>query len=425
MKIGILSSTFLNKILPWFIILALVSVFFRLLPDLTFMGVKVVFEDSKEVYFFDGKILPPKDAKYVILKDATEIVMDVDELKGKKFGILEFNMSYYVAQSFAENLDNVINVHYIKPEELENYNKDTLFRRLWRSVIERSIDLIVLPKTPLTMKVASTFEKYFGISEPISYIPKLEKLKYVYLIILVVFVFHFFPYVLFLIPLLYFSYSYFVSAVSIVGTIFIFKRLNNNILRFFSYYSLGIFTNLSLYDFEHLNNINVYRGVKLSLILLPAILLTELVITQKSEFKKHIKVFLPIFTIFGMYYIIRSGNYGFVLNFERHIREVLENVFIIRPRTKELLFYPFLFLSTYVDNMFYKKVFQLLGSIALISTFNTFCHIRAPMFINAYRELITLCVSLIVFFAIFSIIRLERSVLNEKNANSIHNRASY
>ncbi|ONN27224.1 hypothetical protein XJ44_05440 [Thermosipho affectus] len=420
MKIKILSYTSLNKVLFIFTIIALLSSLIRIIPDIENMKTKIVFEDLNEVFFSDGKTIPTKFSKYVVLKDATTVDIDI---KDKVFGILEFNSSFKLSQNYAKKLTNVINVHYIKPEELTKYNEKTLFKRLWRAVVERSIDLIVLPRTKLTETVAKKFNNYFPTSEPSPYIVKAKNIKYVFLVILVLFVFSLFPFIAFFIPILYFSYDYFVSIVSIIGTIFVFKKVNNNILKFFSYFSLGIFTNLSLYDFYHVNNIETFKLVKLSLILLPVILLIELINTQNKEFKKYIKILLPIFTIFGIYYIIRSGNYGFVSDFERNLREFIEDIFIIRPRTKELIFYPLLFLAPYTKNIFFRKFFQIFGSIALLSTFNTFCHIRAPLFINVYRELFTLFISIIIF----SIINLffERSVLYEKNKNSIHNRSRH
>lgn len=399
------NDKYIIYILIVFLTISLISPILRLKSDIENMKVKVIFEDSKDLEFYDGKTLKNENAIYIVPKDATNINLQGINLKGKKFGILEFNQSENIAKSIAKNLpkDMILRVHYIKPKELERYDEETLFKRLWRAVVERSIDLIVLPRTSLTEKVSTKFKNYFKISEPRSYIPNIN-IKNVFIIILSVFVILLFPLTIITLPLLYISYEIYVSTISILGTIIIFLKIKDNLLKFFAFFSLGILTNLSLYDFYHVNNIDPYRGVKLSLILLPSILLIKFIINQNKEFKKHIRFLIPIFTVFGIYYIIRSGNFGFVTDFERNIREFIENIFIIRPRTKEILFYPLLFVSPYIKSDFYKKIFEILGSIAYVSTFNTFCHIHTPLFVNVYRELITLFLSLIFFFIIKIII---------------------
>lgn len=423
MKIKDILSTSKSKtiFLSIFLIIGLIGALLRTNNDLKNMKVDIVFENSSKIEFFDGKNIKNKNAVYIIPKDATNINLEGINLNGKKFGILEFNISETISKEFAKNLskDMVITVHYIKPEELSKYNEKTLFKRLWRAVVERSIDLIVLPKTPMTESVAKAFKNYFKISDASPYIPNIE-FKYFFSTVLILFVLYLFPYAIFLLPTLYFSYEIFISLVSILGTVVIFFKIKDNVLKFFSYFTLGILTNLSLYDFEHLNNIKTYWGVKLSLVLLPSILLIQLIIKENKKIKSHLKFLIPLFTIFGIYYIIRSGNFGFVTDFERNIREFIEDLFIIRPRTKELLFYPLAFLIPYLKSNFYKKLSEIFASIAFLSTFNTFCHIRAPLFVNIYRELITLFLTLIIY-SIFKIF-FERGEYYEENKNSSHYR---
>ncbi|MBO8161974.1 MAG: hypothetical protein H0Z24_10135 [Thermosipho sp. (in: Bacteria)] len=411
-----------------FLFFAITTSFLRLYPDLENMKVKIIFQNDPTIFFYSDNKDIPTNAKYIIIKDSTSINIDnfLKKLGEKKLGVLEFNISENISKEIAKRLpqNQIINVHYVKPEETLKYNEKTLFKRLWRAVIERSIDLIIIPETALTKSVYNEFISYFHIEEPTSYIPgNFNNLTFG--IILGIFVTIYFPYAILGFLTIYFSYPLYISIMSILGTVILYFKIKDHFLKFFGYFTLGILTNLSLYDFEHLNNLEVYRGVKISLTLLPFILIILFIIKNKHEIKGAIKILVPIFLIFGIYYIIRSGNYGFVLDYEKQFREFIENLFIIRPRTKELLFYPLLLISTQITNKLWKSLLEIAGSISLVSTFNTFCHIRAPLFINIYREIITILIA----FLIFGLVKIfiKRGEINEpeKNANSSYSGASH
>ncbi|SHH50522.1 DUF5693 family protein [Thermosipho atlanticus] len=410
-----------------FILLAFTLSFVRFTNDLNNLKVKILFQDDPTLFFYNSPTNIPKNTEYVILKDITSLNTSefLKKLGNKKLGILEFNDSEILAKEIARMLPEtqIINVHYIKPEELQNYNENTLFKRLWRAVIERSIDLIIVPRTELTEAIYNKFINYFQIEEPSPYIVNNYYQK-LFGILLGIFVSFYFPYALFGFLLFYFSYPIFVSVISTLGTIVLFFKIKDNFLKFFAFFTLGIFTNLSLYDFYHVNNIEVYRGVKVSLGLLPLILLFISLFRKKTESKKAFKIFALLFLVFGIYYIIRSGNNGFILSFEKVFRETVENLFIIRPRTKELLFYPFLLISVLFTTQPWKDIFEIFGSIALVSTFNTFCHIRAPLFINIYRELITFLIALSIYGLVRIFFRKGESY-DEKNEDSSYNWSSY
>lgn len=411
-----------------FVLLAFFSSFLRFQNDLENMKVKILFQDDPSVFFYTSETSIPQEAKYVILKDATSINIKtlVENLGARKFGVLEFNDSENLAKEIAKTLpnDQIINVHYIKLAELEKYNERTLFKRFWRAVVERSIDLIITPRNNLTEKVYEEFVKFFQIDEPSAYLPKHDFQK-IFGIILGAFVSFYFPYALFAFPIFFYSYTLFISTISILGTLVLFFKIKDQLLRFFAFFTLGIFTNLALYDFYHLNNIEVYRGVKISISLLPALLLILLVFRHKSELKGTLKFFIPLFFIFGVYYILRSGNNGFVLSIEKNFREYIENIFIIRPRTKELLFYPLLLMSNLLNRKLWKDIFEIFGSVALVSTFNTFCHIRAPLFINLYRELITILIALFIYGIFKLFFRKDDVYETQENENSSYNWAGH
>ena len=99
--------------------------------------------------------------------------------------------------------------------------------------------------------------------------------------------------------------------------------------------------------------------------------------------------------IFLSILIIRSGNFFIFPRFalEEQFRQLLENVFYVRPRTKEFLIgYPFLLLAfMYVDEKISRVwiwFFNIMGSIALISVINSFCHLHTPLQVSLYRTVL-------------------------------------
>jgi hypothetical protein len=103
--------------------------------------------------------------------------------------------------------------------------------------------------------------------------------------------------------------------------------------------------------------------------------------------------------------LVRSGNnsHWIILDAEENMRFLLENSFIIRPRTKEFLIgYPFLLISYwYIDRGINKRwawFFIILGSLGLISVMNSFCHIHSPLLIGLHRVVVGLVAGVIMAF---------------------------
>ena len=90
------------------------------------------------------------------------------------------------------------------------------------------------------------------------------------------------------------------------------------------------------------------------------------------------------------FYVLRSGNLGFLIPREETGRSLLENAFSVRPRTKEFLVgYPAFFLAYLylkAGGTRYLWVFWGIATMALISLFNTFCHIHTPLLISLERS---------------------------------------
>ena len=99
-------------------------------------------------------------------------------------------------------------------------------------------------------------------------------------------------------------------------------------------------------------------------------------------------------------YILRSGNYLTIPFLESWMRNTLESILFIRPRTKEFLIgYPFLIIGyMYVDRFLPRDwlwFFNVIGSIALISAINSFCHSHTPIDISFFRSIIGLCLGIL------------------------------
>ncbi len=90
--------------------------------------------------------------------------------------------------------------------------------------------------------------------------------------------------------------------------------------------------------------------------------------------------------------LARSDNFVLpVLNVEEIFRGFLENLFWVRPRTKEFLIgYPLLFAGIIFYLKGHKKylwVFLTFGALALTSLTNTFCHLHTPLSFSILRSL--------------------------------------
>ena len=115
-------------------------------------------------------------------------------------------------------------------------------------------------------------------------------------------------------------------------------------------------------------------------------------------------VLLAVFIclMFVFVYILRSGNHiSFSIPiFEIQLREWLESLFFVRPRTKEFLIgYPVLLCTIlFIDKGISRQwlwFFNLLGVVALISVVNSFCHIHTPLTISLTRTLLGLIIGLL------------------------------
>ena len=109
--------------------------------------------------------------------------------------------------------------------------------------------------------------------------------------------------------------------------------------------------------------------------------------------------------------LARSGNDAGigVSAAELKLRSILDRIVYVRPRSKEFLIgYPSLLVGFFLlfrGNRAWGGFFTVIGTIALISLFNTFCHIHTPVIISLIRAANGLWCGLLVGAAAYIIAR--------------------
>lgn len=142
-----------------------------------------------------------------------------------------------------------------------------------------------------------------------------------------------------------------------------------------------------------------FRGVSIAHLIPPFIILFIMIKDyRKNEDESPFKLLLEpikvihiiliaILGIIGLYYLTRTGNSGTLLPFEMDFRNTLENIFGVRPRTKEFLIaHPLMIIVIY----YWKKIDWIkwllpLSFIGQLSIVNTFTHFHTPFMISLYR----------------------------------------
>lgn len=173
--------------------------------------------------------------------------------------------------------------------------------------------------------------------------------------------------------------------------------------------ALGMYTIVtSLADIRYIMNIGYFSGVKLAflvpLLLFPLNYLSATV--ERQDWLHFIRAILqksPSYLVLGLFliallalyiYIGRSGNESGieVSGLEIRLREILESIFLARPRFKEFLIgYPSLMAMVYLYRRYQQDLILLvlgfgvvIGSISMV---NSFCHVFTAVSISASRTL--------------------------------------
>ncbi len=157
---------------------------------------------------------------------------------------------------------------------------------------------------------------------------------------------------------------------------------------------------------EWLSGAQQIRGIKL-LLLLPLLLigLYIWITPQRMRHTTHVftrtltkplqtkTILIAVAIAIGLaIYIWRSGNTGLVSNTESNIRLWLETTFSIRPRSKELIGFILLPIGLYYYEKKIGKISLWLGSIALISITNTFCHTHINFTTSIERSFLSIAI---------------------------------
>ena len=183
------------------------------------------------------------------------------------------------------------------------------------------------------------------------------------------------------------------------------KENNYNIKNLLLFIGAILLSGLCISNFIF-NNYSFYGpseiiGIKFSFILPFIIWPIQYIKFHGHKFKKILKtdinllqyILLNTAVFLIIFLILRSGNYYLkVSSVELKLRQFFENIFFIRPRFKEMIFYPFVLLLFFsknapiVKNNFFLIYF--LSLIAVSTTINSFLHIHTLSYYSIIRSLI-------------------------------------
>ncbi|MGE0033052.1 MAG: DUF5693 family protein, partial [Pseudothermotoga sp.] len=330
------------------------------------------------------------------------------DLFGVWIGMLEFNDS----TSFVKKIESIrkqperfFRIHTVRQEEVEKMRltESMIYYRFRRAILERSIDMIwIQPLENVNVqRILESIERQFGKPKPAPS-PNSSPFKFQWLAFLsmVLLLSSQKPLIgILTAPLWFWNRSIAISVVSILATVLLYSHRKKYLLPML-YLILGLLTNAALWNFWYANDLDVYRGVKLSLSLLPLFVIVKSVVREWKWLKKYWLAGITVVAVAGFYYLSRSGNTAFVAYFERQFRDVLEGLFWVRPRFKEIVGYPAFALWLSFSNLKWSFVFELFTSVALVSTFNTFCHIKTPLMVSLYRSMFSIAVGYATLFVI-------------------------
>ncbi|WP_448522987.1 DUF5693 family protein [Pseudothermotoga sp.] len=374
---------------------------------------RILLPSGKIVYIIDPSEQIEPGMEYVTFRGDfssydPKTYADQADQYGVWIGMLEFNDSTSFVkkvESIRKKPEKFFRIHTVRQEEVEKMRltDSMIYYRFRRAILERSIDMIwIQPLENVNVEgILARIEKQFGkpkgIPSPNSGSFKLQWFAFLSMVLLL---FSQRPLIgIFTAPLWFWNHSIAVSIVSILATVLLYSHRKKHLLPVF-YLILGLLTNAALWDFWHVNDLDVYRGVKLSLSLLPFFVLMKSVIREWKWLKKYWLLGVAVMAVSGFYYLSRSGNTAFVAYFERQFRDVLEGLLWVRPRFKEIVGYPAFALWLSFPNFKWSFVFELLASVALVSTFNTFCHIKTPLIVSLYRSIFSIVVGYATLFVI-------------------------
>lgn len=401
------------------------------------LGVSVIFIDLKDHWSLLPEILPLQ--RPIILTGispytAAQLAEMLDSHSAYT-GYMEFDeRGEYVKEVLKLRREKtlVFRVHNLKKKEYPNYDVKAAVVRYVRAVRERSIDMLLFLKPEndfayedFVRQVDEKLEELnllqSSVTSPRAGNSRFFILSTAFILFLVASLSPFLALVI--LPLWIFFPSIGLPLGAISGHFAIYYYLSKTardtvrgILLFFAFsVFLGLSINSSMLTPAYQNGLELFRGVKLSLVTLPGwLFLRGFLRSAKQKMSGADVAILCLVTIGAVYYILRSGNFSLVLDLERQIRDILDSLLLVRPRFKEILAYPLLVISIKNGFKFEGKLGPLIiagGSISIVSVVNTFCHATVPLWTGLLRSLYSL-----VFGVLFALVL---KWFSNKNGNII------
>lgn len=172
--------------------------------------------------------------------------------------------------------------------------------------------------------------------------------------------------------------------------------------------------------------IDVFAGVKLAHVI-PLALVLIIVIYQKhgldvSYIKRILTnkvtyLALGIMALLGVVlfvYTSRTGNTGDISSLELQMRQLLDTVLGVRPRTKEFLIgHPIMIALLYYGYKEKYLPFLIFGMIGQISLVNTYAHIHTPVIISLIRSAYGIIIGMVIGIILIYIIKLLTKVIQK------------
>jgi len=325
-----------------------------------------------------------------------------------------------------DNKSLVFRVHNLKKKEYPNYDIDRAVTRYIRSVRERSVDALLFFTPPVDFDYDELVQKSYEelkqqdlisgeITSPRAGSSRFKLLSALFIFVLILSISPLAAVGTTVVFLIFPTIGLPLAAVA--GEFAIYRRLSSlgtgvlkGFLLFFSLsVFLGISINASMVGAEFQNGLELFRGVKVSLVALPGwLFVTGFVKSVSRKISKGDLLILALAGVAAGYYILRSGNFSFVLDSERIVRDYLDNLLLVRPRFKELLAYPLLAILIYFSFDIKGKLAPIIasgGSLVIVSVVNTFCHATVPLWTGLLRSLYGLLFGTVISMILIAFVK--------------------
>ncbi|HOO33283.1 MAG TPA: DUF5693 family protein [Thermotogota bacterium] len=407
--------------------------FDRLKGDLSFYEALLKDRNGEKVIFIGNPPdIPPKD--FAGLLDESRIAV----------GFLELNQVTEWMRNCLQNMSEEIRqklfrVHTVKPAELDTLKLTypMVIRRWMRAAQERSIDLFwVQPfdESFVSYEVYGTeLSRTVGFAEELTTQVPDQNMAFKIIFITGCFaIIYFYSPLFFVISAAIFVFSIYSTSMSdaylqlaglsaafgVAGLYRWIRHITESPMM--KYVSLLLITlvlgnliNALSFSFDAVNQIYLPHNVKLTLFFLPfLVFLKEFAEYGFKDLTKRLHwtdlLFILFIILFGIYYIIRSGNSAWVMTSERQLRDSIEGIFQIRPRFKEIIGIPCLWLYfSGVHRKFgrYSFMIPVLGTVGLCSIVNSFQHVHSPIQTVIFREILGIFIGSVLGVLIWLIVR--------------------